>query len=366
MEAALAVLVFGLAYANGANDVSKGIATLFGSQSLSSRKALLWGAGWTFAGCLVAGLSGGALLHTFGREILSAEELAGSEVPAAAACGAIGWVLLATRLGMPVSTTHSIVGALCGTGLASLGASGVAWTSLGGKVALPLLLSPVLSAGVALLLPQALFEGVGRLVDRCVCICIYRDRIADAGGAGGAAAARGLTVLAGDAASCPPGSAVRIGMQTLHLGSSALVSLARAWNDAPKIVALGLVSGAAAGPGSRTFFLLAAAAMALGSYLGGLRVTRTMGERITAIDPARGTTVNAITALLVSTASPLGLPLSTTHVSNGAIVGGGLRRGLRAVDWKTVGRMGLAWIVTLPSSALLAAGSFYLLRLIPG
>ena len=361
METALPFLLFALAYANGANDVSKGIATLVGSGGLSARKALLWGAGWTFGGCLLAALLGGAILQTFSTGIVSVEALRSVDLPAAAACGAIGWVLLATRIGLPVSTTHSIVGAFCGAGLVSLGASGVSWTSLGGKVVLALLLSPVVAAGIALLLPQALFEKAGRIVDRCV--CLYFWRFAGASPSGQGAATGGLTVIAGVAAGCPTGSAVRLGLPSLHMATAALVSLARAWNDTPKIVALGFLAGSAAEEGTWHLFPLAAAAMALGSYIGGLRVTRTMGERITSIDPGCGTTVNSITALLVTTASPLGLPLSTTHVSNGAIVGGGLRKGLRAVQWRTVGQLGLAWVVTVPAAALLAAGFSLLFQL---
>jgi inorganic phosphate transporter, PiT family len=118
MSLAVALLLFlalaALAYANGANDVSKGVATLVGSGSSRYRQALIWGTAWTAAGSLAAGIFSRALTATFSKDIIGPDHVTSDTFPLAVLTGATIWVLLATRTGLPVSTTHAITGALCG------------------------------------------------------------------------------------------------------------------------------------------------------------------------------------------------------------------------------------------------------------
>ena len=147
----------------------------------------------------------------------------------------------------------------------------------------------------------------------------------------------------------------------IHWLSSALTSFARGLNDTPKIVALGAVASATLGVSGLPFYAAVALAMAAGSVAGGKRVTETLARRVTAMSATEGFSANLVTTVLVGAASLAALPVSTTHVSSSAIVGIGLHRGAKTVDWKTVTDMLLAWVVTLPVAGLVGAGAYALL-----
>ncbi|HET8628916.1 MAG TPA: inorganic phosphate transporter [Thermomicrobiales bacterium] len=304
-----------LAFANGANDVSKGIATLAGAGVADYGRATRWGGLWPGAGALAAAALARALVATFGAGFLAGGAGLGPAAALAVLLGALAWVLLATRTGLPVSTTHALAGAIVGVGVASVGAGGVAWGTLGRTIALPLLASPLLAVGLGL----PAYALVRRLPARA-----------------------------------PLGA--------LHWLSSGATSFARGLNDTPKIVALGAGFAVGAGRAPWWAFLAIAAVMVAGSWAGGRRVTRTLAERVTRLDDREGLAANLATAALVGAASRLGLPVSTTHVASGAIAGVGARRGRRAVRWRTVGELALAWVVTLPVTALLAVAAYALVR----
>jgi len=141
----LVLLTLFLAAANGANDVSKGIATLVGSGVSNYRRAVIWGSIGTFFGAVTAGFATQALVATFSGKGIIAAPSTDARFLLAVAVGAIGWLVIATRTGLPVSTTHSLVGALIGAGIVQSGMHGITWSSLGGRVVSPLLISPVLS-----------------------------------------------------------------------------------------------------------------------------------------------------------------------------------------------------------------------------
>jgi PiT family inorganic phosphate transporter len=156
-----------------------------------------------------------------------------------------------------------------------------------------------------------------------------------------------------------------VGLDTIHWISSGLASFARGTNDAPKIVAILLIgSSAATWPSTSSQFIAfggIAIAMGLGSYLGGLRVTEVLAEKVTKMNHAEGLSANLTTSTLVLASGSLGLPVSTTHISSSAIIGIGLLKGWNSVRWTTVRDMALAWIVTLPASALLAGAAYLIL-----
>ena len=281
----------------------------------------------------------------------------------AVAAGAMTWVLLAARVGLPVSTTHSIVGALTGAAIAAHGWHALQWSFVTKKVALPLLLSPALSIALLYCIFPLMRPVLARVNDYC--LCIERRRLAVAAHAGVAFSESLPTsaVIAAGQDCETPSIAGRLNLvDGLHWFSSGLTSFARALNDTPKIVALGIAASAVIGASSFTVFAGIALAMAFGSLVAGFRVTETLACRVTPMSPIEGFSANAVTSLLVGSASTLGLPVSTTHVSSGAIIGIGLHRGTGAVQWRTVRDMALAWLVTLPAGALLGAAAHTLLR----
>ena len=161
-----------------------------------------------------------------------------------------------------------------------------------------------------------------------------------------------------------------INTKPTRLDGSAAVS-ARGLNDTPKIVALGVAFYliTTGNPKYQTpfwLFALVALGMGLGSFVGGLKVTKTLAEKVTKMDHTEGFSANVVTAFLVAYASNLGLPVSTTHVSSAAIIGIGVRRGVKSVRWKVVRDMALAWVVTLPAAGLLGIVAYLLLRVVHG
>lgn len=350
-----AACVLLLAYANGANDNFKGVASLFGSGVADYRKALNWATAATFAGSLAAlGLSAHLVATFSGKLFVGADTLALPGFPLAVTAACAGTVLLATRLGAPISTTHALAGSLLGAAYAAP-QSLVDWAAAGRQIFLPLALGPLIAVAVALLIYPLLSQIRQRLgIRRDSCLCLGETLSPQADGS---ALAR-LSIGSGDAASCATryqGRLVGVSAQRLidgaHYLSAGLVSFARGVNDTPKLVALALmVSPALHGAGVFTVIGLAIAA---GGLFGARRVAETMAHKITAMNAGQGLSANLVTAGLVLSASPLGLPLSTTHVSCGALFGIGAVT--RQARWKTIAGIFAAWLITLPLAAALGA-----------
>ncbi len=359
--AAVALLALGLAYANGGNDISKGIATLVGSGVTNFGAAVVWGTAWTVAGGLLAAFAAQGLVATFSGSGFLAKATSGPAFLSAVAAGAMAWVLLASRTGLPVSTTHAITGALAGAGIVAHGASSLHWAYLAKRIALPLGVSPVIS--IALI--YALFPLLSRSALRAgtYCVCIER-RVAISGGALAMSAVSSAVVSTATECGESPAVTARVSaLDAFHWISSALTSFARGLNDTPKIVAVGIAASGVLGVSGFPFYAAVALAMGAGSLMAGSRVTHTLARRVTEMTPAEGFCANLVTSLLVGAASLAALPVSTTHVSSGAIIGIGLRRGAMSVCWTTVREMLLAWLVTLPAAAVAAGAVFTLLRL---
>ena len=354
-SAALILLSGLLAWANGSNDVSKGIATLVGAGVTGFRTAVVWGTFWTVGGGLVAAFASQGLVATFSGTGFLATPASGPAFLAAVAAGAVAWVLLASRTGLPVSTTHAIAGALAGAGIVSQGAAALHWEFLGRRVALPLALSPLVSVVLIYAAFPLLNRGLLRAAKYCVCI-ERRFAIAPAGGLAlsPVSGADSATVVSRvEECDVSPTVTTRVeALDALHWISSALTSFARGLNDTTKIVALGIAASAGLGLSGLSFYALVAAAMGAGGLVAGLRVTETLARRVTPMSPAEGFCANLVTTLLVGLASLAALPVSTTHVSSGAIIGIGLHRGAASLRWPTVRDMLVAWLVTLPVAAL--------------
>lgn len=348
-----------IAYANGSNDVSKSIATLVGSGVTSYRRAIAWGTVWTGIGGVAGSLFAGAMVATFGKGLLSPGVHPTFVAAIATLAGAAAWVGFSTRTGLPVSTTHAIVGSITGVGVLAYGFDGVHWAAFGTKIALPLLVSPILALSLtALILKVWRLRASTTPVD-CVCAEVVSEPIT-VGLDGTVAAFSGPLRLDFTAASTEECErtlprAARITASRLHWLTSAATGMARGLNDAPKMVAL--VIAAVALTASTTHFdpavfVIVAVGMVIGSWVAGLKVTTVLAEKVTPMDHQEGFVANLVTAALVGPGAALGLPMSTTHVSSGAIMGVATKKGGRII-WKTVNEMLLAWIVTLPGAALL-------------
>lgn len=368
MALALIALTLVLAFANGSNDVSKGIATLVGSGVTRFRAAVAWGALWTTVGAVAAAFASQGLVAAFSGKGLLVQPTSDPHFLVAVAIGAILWLAFASATGLPVSTTHALTGALFGAGIYAAGAGGLKWAALGEKFALPLLASPVMS----LLLTWGVYKGLKKALSTCqgYCVCaqvrptIKLSLTSAPGAAAVAVVAAPPGVVAGRVEACEAAEGVVSGVRLIdgmHWLTSGLTSFSRGMNDTPKILALGAAAAAASGLGSTRLYILVAAAMAAGSFIAGLRVTETLANRVTRIEPEDGFAANLVTSVLVAFASRLALPVSTTHVSSGAIIGVGLADGNGALNWRTIRDMLLAWVVTLPVSAAFAWGCYALI-----
>ncbi len=375
--AVLLIAVVLLAYSNGANDNFKGVATLFGTGTAGYRGALVLATVCTFLGSLVALWIGAELLHTFsGKGLVPAAVIADPSFLPAVSLGAAGTVLLATFAGIPVSTTHALTGSLVGAGL--MAASGqVHLATLGKSFFLPLMLSPVLAL-VTTSLAHPFIRRAGSLLSRvrnayafvrseAGFLAVDESGAAAAaslsGGFGGRGRGRTIPVdapaqTAEAATEVAVGSNASTVLNRCHYISAGAVSFARGLNDTPKIAALLL--GAQALPPSLGIALVAVA-IAIGGLLNARKVAVTMSHRITAMNHSEGLSATLITALLVIGASRLGVPVSTTHVSCGALFGLGAVSG--AARWKTIGGILMAWVATLPVAA--ALGGLAILFIVP-
>ncbi|MEW6247967.1 MAG: inorganic phosphate transporter [Nitrospirota bacterium] len=370
MELSLVILplVLALAFANGTNDVSKAIATLVGSGVTNYRTAIAWGSAWTVIGAGASGLMATAMVKTFSVGLLMPDVTPPPALAVAVLIGAMTWVLVSSRTGLPVSTTHALTGAIAGAGLAAFGSPGLVWPAVIEKIALPLLLSPFLALMISVLIHPAIRFLASRWEGACLCLMPASRALVTLDAKGMTrtlfqATGFGQPVVAVPAQCDRAGlRGLAIGLDSIHWLSSGLASLARGTNDAPKVAAMLLLGNAAASWPSLRFqvaaFAAVAVAMGLGSYLGGLRVTEVLAEKVTRMDHAEGLSANLTTSSLVLVSATMGLPVSTTHVSGSAIIGIGLLKGLQAVRWNTVQDMVLAWIVTLPASGLMAALAF--------
>jgi inorganic phosphate transporter, PiT family len=371
VQLVLFALLLALAFANGTNDVSKAIATLVGTGITNYRTAIVWGTVWTVLGACASSLVATAMVKTFSSGLIAPGTATPPALALAVLLGAMSWVLIASRTGLPVSTTHALTGAIVGAGLAAFSRDELIWSAIAKKIALPLLLSPALALTMSVLLHPALRTATARWESVCLCLLPASRALVMIDAKGMTRTLFQTTGLGQPVVAVPSQcdraglQGITVGLDSIHWISSGLASFARGVNDAPKIAAMVLLGSAGASwPGAHfqvTTFVGVALAMGLGSYLGGLRVTEVLAEKVTTMDHAEGLSANLTTSSLVLVSATMGLPVSTTHVSSSAIIGIGLLKGVTAVRWRTVRDMVLAWIVTLPAAGLLAWLAYFLL-----
>jgi len=355
------VLLSLLSFANGSNDVSKSVATLAGSGITSVRKAIYWGTIWTVAGGLSGMYWGLDIVRNITHSIFNVSNDASASLVFAIIIPPALWVLIASKKGWAVSTTHAVMGGMIGAGAAAFGSTGIAWHTTLNNIALPLIVTPLLALFIAYMASPFLKNTVGRIGRYKLCLF---------------PAPKFLTVTSNKAVMMVPESdcvvcecnapqaAGNIGIHLtedqLHWFTSGLLSFARGLNDAPKLIAvimpIALISGVEL---NGWLFLITAIAMGAGGIISGKKVTQMIGFKVTKMNHDQGFAANLVSSFLVIIASRFGMPVSITHVSVASIMGVGLS-GNKGLNLRTVKLMLLAWIITVPAVALMSAG-FYLL-----
>ena len=344
-----------LAYTNGANDNFKGVATLFGTGTTDYKRAISWATITTFLGSVAAIFLAGALVKNFsGKGLVPDELIQAPEFAISIALGAGITVFLATKIGMPISTTHGLVGALFGAGVVGVG-SDFNFSKLGGTFLFPLVVSPLMAAVVSLIC-YLLFTTIRKRIglSKESCLCMGETINNEAKLTSTLEATNTLAVKVATEKECTEvylGNFLGINAQklldSLHYLSSGVVSFARGLNDTPKIVGLLVVMNTL---DIRIGMISIAIAIAVGGLLNAKKVGETVSKKITPMNHGQGFTANLVTGLLVTTASLHGMPVSTTHVSVGSIFGIGTVT--KKANLKVVRNILLSWLLTLPVSAI--------------
>jgi PiT family inorganic phosphate transporter len=299
-------------FTNGFHDTANSVATSISTRALSPKLAVSIAAVLNFAGAFLSL----AVAATIATGIVDAT-LVTPAIVFAGLVGAITWNLATWYFGLPSSSSHALIGGVVGAAFVAEGASAVYGSGLIDKVIVPALVAPLLAfvaGGLAILVAYRI---------------VGRQR---------------------------PGPVAR-GFRLGQVVSASLLALSHGMNDAQKtmgIIFLALVANGslAADADVPTWVIVSAAgAIALGTYVGGWRIIRTMGSRIIKMDPAQGFAAQGVGAAVIMAASHVGFPLSTTHVISGAIMGTGAAKRVSAVRWGVAGNIVIAWVLTLPASA---------------
>jgi PiT family inorganic phosphate transporter len=313
----LVVVAFAIVfdYINGFHDTANAIATSVATRALRPQHAILMAAAFNFIGAF----AGTAVAKTIGAGLVN-EATTSQTIVVAALLGAIAWNLLTWRLGIPSSSSHALIGGLLGATILAAGTGAVKWDGVVGKVLVPLVSSPVLGFIIAFFLMIALYW-------------IFRR-----------ASRRPMTR----------------GFRRLQVLSAGYMAFSHGSNDAQKtmgIVTLALFSAGVIPTVDVPIWVIvmAASAISLGTAVGGWRIMRTMGHRVVELEPIHGFAAETTAATVLLATAHFGMPVSTTHVISSAIMGVGSSKGPRGVRWGVARTILIAWVVTLPATALAGA-----------
>ena len=303
-------------FTNGFHDTGNGMATSIATKALKPKTAV----GLSAVLNLVGAFLSLTVAATIAKGIVDANVIT-LEVVLAGLVGGIVWNLLTWLFGIPSSSSHALIGGMVGAVLAAVGTGGVLWAGVVGKVLLPALIAPTLAIGVSALATWS----VARLTK--------------------------------DVPKETQDKAFKWG----QIGSASLVSLAHGTNDAQKsmgIILLALIAGGAVAPDSGVpLWVIVSCAffMALGTYLGGWRVIRTLGKGLVEIDSRQGMAAETSSAAVILMSSYFGYSLSTTHVATGSVMGSGVGMPGATVRWGVAKKMMMAWAITLPAAGAVGA-----------
>src|SRR2546430_15187250 len=321
MTLLVVVIAVGLAFdfTNGFHDTANYVATWVGTRALSPRPAVLVSAAANLAGAFVTT----AVASTIGKGIIDTG-LANEKTVLAALLGAIVWNLLTWWRGLPSSSSHALIGGLVGAALVQSGSKGVQWHGLVHKVLIPALASPALGFVGAFVLLLAIYWGFQRLT---------------------------------------PGVANR-GFRLGQLASGTWVAFTHGANDAQKtmgVIALALFEAHKIDHFYIPVWVIVAAGLAIGAgtYVGGWRIMRTLGQRIFSMEPASGFAAQVSGGTVSYLSTHFGHPASTTHVVSGSVMGAGATKRLSAVRWGVAGNIVFAWLLTIPAASLVASALYW-------
>ena len=319
------VILIALAFdfVNGFNDAANAIATVVSTRVMSPIAAVIMAGAMNFVGAI----SGTAVAKTVGKGVVDPDSITLLTVAGGVAAAAL-WVLAATRIGMPVSGSHSLIAGVAGAGVAQAGFGVLVWSGIR-KILIGLAFSP-------------LFGLIGGFVTMLAIYWIFRRFT-------------------------PP--MITAIFSKLQMATAAAMAFSHGSNDAQKtmgIITLALFVNGRIDTFEVPFWVILSAAgmMAAGTYMGGARVIRTLGVRIITMRPVQGFAAESSAATIIEVASRTGIPVSTTHVITSTILGMGSTRRLSAVRWGVAKGIVYAWILTFPICGLLGAGLYYLVRLI--
>ncbi|MEV0257851.1 inorganic phosphate transporter [Streptomyces sp. NPDC050732] len=310
-------------FTNGFHDTANAMATTISTGALKPKTAVAMSAVLNLVGAFLSV----EVAKTISGGIVNEDGLK-TEVIFAALVGAILWNLLTWLVGLPSSSSHALFGGLIGAAVMSMGWSSIDGGTVVTKILIPALAAPLV-AGIAATLATRLTYRIGRNTDT---------------------------------------KATAKGYRAGQIASAGLVSLAHGTNDAQKtmgIITLALVTGGVLNPGANPpmwVIVSAGVAIALGTYLGGWRIIRTMGKGLTDLQPQQGFAAQTSAATVILASSHLGFSLSTTQSCSGAVMGAGLGRKGGVVRWSTATRMFVAWGLTLPAAGLVGAGAEFLTK----
>ncbi len=355
-----------LAYSNGANDNFKGVATLFGSGTTNFKKAINWATITTFSGSVAAIFLASELVKNFSGKGLVPNELITMPIFAISiAFGAALTVFIATKIGMPISTTHSLVGALFGAGVMAVG-SQFNFEKLGNTFLMPLIVSPLMAAIVSCI-AYIIFRFIRKQlgVTKKTNLSIHQNQVPNISAMSMDTATIGtkttINASINNTLETYEGQLFGLNSQSildsLHYLSAGVVSFARGLNDTPKIVGLLLIINTI---DIKWSMIIIALIMGVGGLINSKKVGMTMSKKITPMNSGQGFTANLITGLLVTTASIHGMPVSTTHISVGSIFGIGTVT--KKANYKMIGKILLSWLLTLPMAAIISALLFKVLE----
>jgi inorganic phosphate transporter, PiT family len=315
----LIIVALAFDFLNGLHDAANSIATIVSTRVLRPQHAVVWAAFFNFVAFMIFGAH---VAQTVGTGIVSVA-IVDARVVFAALMGAIIWNIITWALGLPSSSSHALIGGLVGAGVAKVGVKAIVWDGLG-KTSAAIVLSPLAGFVLALLI----FLIVSWLFVRYTPFAV--DRI----------------------------------FRLLQFVSASLYSLGHGGNDAQKTMGIITVllysQGYLGGEFHVPFWVMLAcyAAMGLGTLIGGWRIVRTMGLRITRLTPFQGFCAETGGAITLFTATELGIPVSTTHTITGCIVGVGAARRVSSVRWSVANNIVVAWIITIPAAAFIAAVTY--------
>ena len=325
MTLLVVVIVVALAFdfTNGFHDTANAVATSVSTRALSPRIAVLIAAAANLAGAFVTT----AVAKTVGKGIIDLGHVT-NQTLLAALLGAIVWNLITWWLGLPSSSSHALIGGLVGAALAQAGENGVLWHGVAHKVVIPALWAPTIAFGSAFLFLLAIYW-------------IFQWMT--------------------------PGLANR-SFRLGQLATGTWVAFTHGANDAQKT--MGVIAAALAIHGGhpddlridRWVIASAGLAIAAGTYSGGWRIMKTLGQRVYQMEPPSGFAAQASAGAVIYASTKYGYPLSTTHVVSGAVMGAGATKRLSAVRWGVAGNILMAWVLTLPAAAVVAAGMWFVVE----